>query len=532
MKAPPREVALPTLFAAVGALALYVGGVRGPDYPAQFLRGELWERAGFGVWNFTWYGGHATPSYSLLVPALSAVLGADVVTAVASVLSVYVATRLIEGLATGVGPTARLLAGSAFAVGALVNVVVGRTAFAAGLLVMLLAFWAWLEGRLAVAVGAALVGPLLSPVVGAFGAVLAAAVGIDALLDRRRDTVREAIAVLAGLLAPLLLMTLLFRDGGRFPYRGGHLVLGLVLMAFTAAAYRNRVVQLAAGMAALSSIVLFLAPNPMGGNFTRFSQYLVVPVAVLAVARAPRRWLVPAGLVAAVGVGWTGEHGLVAWRQWSGDPSDAAGFHQPLIDEVQRRNADGAPTGRVEIPFSDHHWEAYYVATEVPYARGWERQADLGRNDELYDPDLTDAEYRAWVDTNAVRWIAVPDITLDEGGQPEGALIAAGLDWLTPVWSNDDWDLYEVADYVPIVDAPAEFVSQDVETVVLRTEVADDVTVRYWYSADLRIDGGACLAPIDDSGWMTVRLPAAGEYTISAPPSALLPGASTDTCAP
>ena len=40
---------------------------------------------------------------------------------------------------------------------------------------------------------------------------------------------------------------------------------------------------------------------------------------------------------------------------------------------------------RVEIPFTDTHWEAYRVASEFPLARGWERQLDRDDNGLFYD---------------------------------------------------------------------------------------------------------------------------------------------------
>ena len=91
--------------------------------------------------------------------------------------------------------------------------------------------------------------------------------------------------------------------------------------------------------------------------------------------------------------------------------------------------------------------------------------------------------------------IALPDVTLDDGGRPEGQLPgrAASLDWLEPVWHDAHWQLFEVHDYAPIVDAPATLVSQDVDQIVIETPRAAVVTIRYEYSDDLSINDGACL---------------------------------------
>ena len=58
--------------------------------------------------------------------------------------------------------------------------------------------------------------------------------------------------------------------------------------------------------------------------------------------------------------------------------------------------ARGGGPFRVEIPFTDNHWESRWVAPHVPLARGWERQLDRERNALFYDGrPLTPARYRA-----------------------------------------------------------------------------------------------------------------------------------------
>ena len=527
MRAPPRRVAVPTALAAAGALTVAAAGVRGPDYPAHALRGELWRRSGIGVWNFTWYGGHATPTYSVIGPAVVAAVGAVAVCVVAAVAATGLAAHLIDALAADMPPPARLLAASAFAAGSVVNVVVGRVGFAAGLALLLAALVAWHGGRPAASVAIAVLVPLTSPVVAAFGAIVMAAVGADAWSRRRHALPGQAVAIVAALSTPLLVMAVQFGGVGHFPYRGNHVAFALVVFTTAAAAHRIRVVTIAAAMAGVAAVVLYAVPNPLGGNFSRFTQYFAVPVLVLGAFRARRVLAAVTAVVAVLAVAWTVDQGVAAARQWSGDPLGESSYHQPLIDELVRRNADGLPIGRVEIPFTDTHWEAHYVAPVVPYARGWERQIDLDRNPELY-AELTAADYRTWLHDNAVRWVAVPDAALDEGGRAEAAVIATRPEWLDPVWSNADWQLFQVAGYTPLVAPPAELVRQDVDTIVVRTPAPGEVIVRYRYDADLTIDGGACLARAGN--WIAARLPAAGVYTIAAPLSAWLPGARGTSC--
>jgi len=530
-------VVAPVAVTVFASAVVAVTGIRGADYPGHLLRAQLWKRAGLGVWNYYWYGGHPTPNYSVLVPPLVAAVGAVTVCAIASIVGTYTFARLLHELAPADTPQlARTLAGMAFAASAIVNVIVGRTTFAVGLAVALLALAAWHSGRVGLAALFAVVTPLASPVAAAFLAIAAAAVGLDAWLGRdggrNRRRFVEAIVVAVLTMAPLGAMSVLYPASGRFPFRGDQLVFSLVLIGVAAALDANRVVRIGLALAAASSLALFVVPNPLGGNFLRFTQFVVIPVAVLG-AGSVRRQLAPVawGLLAA-GTIWSAQYGIVATVNWAGDDSVEASYHEPLVGEILLRNTDSKPVGRVEIPFTDNHWESYFVASEVPYARGWERQLDLDRNPELYDPELTRAEYHDWLHHNGVRWVAVPDVELDEGGRPEAEILESwqSIGWLELVWWNADWRLYEVTDYLPVVDQPARLVAQRPDELVIATREAAVVTLRYGYSDELSISGEACLIPHDHDGWMTAYLPGPGQYHITADPEALIPGVDADTC--
>ena len=82
---------------------------------------------------------------------------------------------------------------------------------------------------------------------------------------------------------------------------------------------------------------------------------------------------------------------------------------------------------RIEIPFTDNHWESRWVAPHVPLARGWERQLDRQRNALFYDDrPITAARYRRWLDDNAVRFVALADAPIDYSAAREAALVRAG----------------------------------------------------------------------------------------------------------
>jgi hypothetical protein len=226
--------------------------------------------------------------------------------------------------------------------------------------------------------------------------------------------------------------------------------------------------------------------------------------------------------------------GVSAAVRWRHDESIDPTYHRPLIAEVRARNLDGGPVGRLEIPFTATHWESVFVAPEVPYARGWERQVDMVRNAVLYDEALTLDQYHRWLLDNAVRWIAVPDVRLDASALAEADLIesehhGSGIPWLRAVWRNAHWRLYEVLDAAPIVDPPAVLVEQGPDRLVVRTDRRASVTVRYRFTPYVLASGGACLRASAD-GWIIADLPASGEYVFDVDPAASWRAAADGRC--
>jgi hypothetical protein len=562
--APHRDVILAVLVVVAGSLAVVATGVRGADYPAQHLRAELWRQARFTVWNNYWYAGHPIINYSVITPALTGMFGPLAVCIVASVVATACFTDMLRAALPGLSTT---WGGVTCALATVVNIVVGRAAFAVGLACALVAVWLWQRGRFAAAVVAAFVTPLASPVAASFLAIGAASVVLDALRPRIGTTIiipltlraqlrtaRPALAIGAAATSPLLLMSAVVgSEGGTFPFRGGHFVFSLAMLAVTWFVVSHRMVRIGLAITATASAVLFVIPTPLGGNFVRLAQFIAVPLAVAGVARVGRsaphavRWLVVAGAFA--GAVWTLQHAAVAAMDWAGDASTDRSFHQPLVDEVRARNADGLPLGRLEIPFTANHWESYFVADQVPYIRGWERQMDLSRNAVLYDPALSAEQLHDWALLNGVRWIAVPDAPLDRGGQPEVDVLdqvgdgAGSVDWIDLVWQNQQWRLYEVLDYRPIVDEPAMLVSQTPDEIIVSAPEPTTVIVRYRYQRGMTIslDGsqdddlagagdGACLLETSE-GWISARLPVRGTYAIRLGTGSLVPGnTSTADC--
>lgn len=515
--APPadrsaRDVWQPCATTLVVVVLLAVTGIRGADYPAHLFRAALWSESGPSLWNFHWYGGHPTPTYGILSPPVVALLGAFTTASVAAVVSTHCFARLTTAHTPG---RTTALANHVFAVLVGTNVVIGRVAFSIGLACALVAVLAWSSRLLVTAVGAAGIASMASPVAGVLLALVAAAVLVD---PTRRDHSRRvdrpiALAVVAASLAPIVVANVLFEVPGTFPFRGGHFVVSMSVLGAAARWSRCTIVRVAAVLVGVVSSTVFVVPNALGGNIVRLAQIVGVPLLVVALGDHARRHRLGLGLTAVLGVGWSLSPAVVATAASLGDPSSDAAYHTPLIEEVRRRNGDGLPVGRLEIPFTRGHWESYHVAAEVPYARGWERQADIERNPELYDPMLDEAQYRRWLRDHAVRWIAVPDVAVDHSGLRERDIVRAGGSWRRLVWRDAHWELFEVLAYTPIVDPPATLVEQAGDRVVLRVDRAATVTVRFVYDPHLSISSGACARATAD-GWIEAILPQAGDYEL------------------
>ena len=520
----------PTIALVLGA-AVALSGARGTDWPGHIFRIELFRQAGMTLWNGQWYSGHYTLGYSVIFPPLATWFGPMVIGIASSVIAAAAFADLLQRRFGTVGA----MAACWFAVGTAVNLAVGRLPFALGLAFGLVALTAYERRWLVVAVVAAPLTSLASPVAGAFLAIGLGGIVVDAWLRRRNGEhvwIKVPITMAVLTITPIAATSALFPDPGVFPFRGAGFIgvmascVGLVIVLPAS----ERVLRLSAGLAAAAAVPLFLVANPLGGNMTRMVVFFVLPILAAAMWRSRRQLVIAAGIPLAV---WMVLPGAAAAGHLD-DPAADAEYHQPVIDVVTE--AGGQP-GRVEIPFTAGHWEVAHIASQVPIARGWERQIDMDRNADLYDEELTAAQYRQWVDDHAVRWIALPDVDLDEGGEAEAALLERGVPWLRLVRTTEHWRIWEVIDATPIVDPPARLVSETPDEIVIVADAAGTVLVRAWYmpywSADSDSEGdeGACVMSSDD-GLLEVVVAAPGvvhlrpEFSLDP----LLTAESADAC--
>ena len=494
--------------AALAALAA-AAGWRGADVPNYLFRIELFRRAGFTIWSSAWYGGHHTPGYSVLLAPLAAAVGPVFVGAASAVVAAVCFDRLLRRLPE-VEPRRATAASVLFAAGTVVNLAVGRLAFALGLALGLAALAVGRRTAMAqvATVGLSVATALASPVAGCFLALAWMAMAITS--RRSRPLLWAACA-----LAPVGMLAVLFPEGGRFPFGLGALavIVAVCVAAWVLLPRSWSAVRTGAVLYAAAALATFAVPNALGANITRLGMFVALPLLVAAPLRRPRG--VPAAAMVVLGL-------LFAWWQWSPaidamtrssrDASTEASFYAPLLAYL--RQAD-PPAERIEIPFTRRHYEAVHVAPEVPLARGWQRQLDMKLNPLFYEPGGLDAdEYHQWLHDTGVDYVALPDAELDASAEAEVALLRRGQAGLQLVWEGDDWKVWRVVGSPGLVDGPAELVEQTSDTLTLRAWSAGTVLVRVRPSPWWTVDGSGCVAERPDDEWVRVEVERPGPLVL------------------
>ncbi|MEU1886051.1 hypothetical protein ABZ491_11290 [Micromonospora rifamycinica] len=542
----------------------------GSDLSAQVARADFFAAHGFALVDLRWYAGIQPFGYSLVSPPLMATLGVRPTGALALVGSAAVFAALL--VRTGVP---RPLLGSLVGVLTITgNLVSGRVTYALGVafgLVALLALtlsttdapagtppadrsaprtarpggrwtaarpggprpgrvrrWAVGPGRRRVRVVLVAVGALAasatSPVAGLFVGLAGAAL----LVDRRYA---DGLLLGGAAAVPLAVTGLLFGEGGWMNISRTDTLRSVTVSLLVAALVAYRPVRVAALLSAAGVLAAALVHTPVGLNATRLVTMFALPV--LAAAARPPGWLTTR--LPRRRAGWTGAVALatllavVCWwlppvvaadLRSADDPTADRSYFAPLAAELGRRGL----TGRVEVPPTRNYWEAAQLG-EVPLARGWLRQVDIGRNPLFFTTvpgaagtgvPLTADSYRAWLDEYAVQYVAVPDAPLSWVGRAEAELVDAGLPYLTRVWSDRHWRLYAVTDPTPLVAAPGVLVRQDAATLTVRTPAAARILIRIHHTPWLTVPPPATLT--SRGPWTLLTTPTAGTWTLTSAP--------------
>jgi hypothetical protein len=173
-----------------------------------------------------------------------------------------------------------------------------------------------------------------------------------------------------------------------------------------------------------------------------------------------------------------------------GDPLSRTATYQGLLGFLAAHDADD---GRVEVPFTRSHWEAAYVSSRYPLARGWETQLDAGYDKLFFHRPLPAATYHAWLRSLAVRYVAIAMAPPDPSSRAEVSLVLGGLPFLRPAYADRYWRVFAVADPEPLASPPATMTALGPESFTLRFAGRGTSVVRVRYSPYWRPTAG-CLA--------------------------------------
>jgi hypothetical protein len=462
-------------------------GFRGGDFPAQDYRAWVFKTHGFLIWDVNWYGGHADLGYSVLAPVVGAVLGTVPTIALACVLSTILFGRLV-GRSSSLACVISRLWFAVFVVG---DLIIGRAPFACSVTFALATVLMVRQDERRLALASATITSLFSPLGALFLLLVAAAwspsIGMRRTLPFGGALVGLGVAALLG-------------DGGRFPFPWTAFVgqLAIVVIGLVVTPRHERNVRRALLIYGVCCVGLFVVPNPVGGNMARFAGIVIGPAAAFFLLRNSR--MRGFALVALPLFAFQLQPIVTAVASAAGDLSTKPFYYQGMTRFLA---AHQKVPGKVEIPFTKEHWEATYVAEKVPLARGWDRQVDLARNAVLYSP-LSQETYDKWLHDNAVRYVALPDAALDEGGEAEAAVLRQRPAWLKQVYADQHWTIWQVDDPTPLATGAGVMTQLTHNGFTVVGAHPGVTTVRLRWSPSWHVTRGpACVAEAP-GGWTTV----------------------------
>jgi hypothetical protein len=509
----------PALLAAAVAFATIAAGFHGTDVAAQVYRVVQVRLHGLTLWDIGWYGGNYPLGYSVVYPLTGALIGVELTAVLSAGVAAFAFDRLVVDHFGR-----RPLASWYFAISVVVEVGVGQFSFLLGEAFGLLAVLAAGRSRWRLATILAALAGLSSPVDGVF---VALAMGSWALASwttssRRRRSQLIAIGALA--IGPVGIVGLIFSGTGPFPYSFPRLLGVLVLgaLAATGVVKTTRPVRLGAILYALAAIAVFVIPNPLGDNASRLGLDVGVPLLICFVG-FERRWR--AAVLVIPFVLWQWAPGLGAIYGSGNIPANEQSFYQPLLAEMTAQTK-GVPV-RLEIPPTQDHWEAAYVAPYISLARGWERQLDIADNPVFYRPGaLTPTSYHRWLLANGVSWVALPHTPLDYAAKGEARLLASHqVPDLRLAWHTAQWQLWKVTDSPGLVTGPARVTAMTADRLDLQVSKPAALTVRVRYTSYWSVSRGAACVSQTAQGWTGIKVREAGPVALTV---SVLPAAHSD----
>ncbi len=488
MRADPRRL-IPTAVAAVLAIVYVIVSPPSLDLAAHLLRARLFSAEGFGLWSNWWYAGHHVPGYSVLFPPVAAAITPQLAGALAAVGT----AAAFEALAFHHFGRRAFVGTLWFGAATAADLYTGRLTFAFGLLPAVATALAMQRRRPVLAAVLAFLTALASPVAALFAALAGAAYGAGFYVaSRDRIALLSGAATVVAALLPVLALAVAFPEGGSEPFIFSTLwplliIAGVMLITLD---HDEHVLRVGMVLYALGCLASFAVVTPVGSNIARLGALVAGPLAALLYWRR-RMALLAVLALPLIYLEWQAPLRDVSTA--TGDPSASTAYWDPLLSFLARQPG---PPFRVEIPFTQFHWEAYKVAPRFPLARGWERQLDIKYNRLFYSGPLTPARYEAWLHSLAVRFVAVSDAPLDYSAIKEQALIDRGLPYLRLAMRSRHWRVYEVDGATPIVSGPARLTAVGPNSLSLVAAAPGQVFVRVRFTPYWALGKGrGCVAP-------------------------------------
>jgi hypothetical protein len=271
----------------------------------------------------------------------------------------------------------------------------------------------------------------------------------------------------------------------------------------------QRVLRIGSALYALALIASYAIPTAVGGNADRLGALCAGPLAACALGGAPLRSLRGRALVVLVAplLYWQANAPVADFAAALGDPAVRSSYYAPLLGELRALGIgyDARPA-RIEVVPSVDHWEARWVAPHVMIARGWERQLDRYRNGLFYrSAPPGAAAYGAWLQRNAISYVALPDAPLDYSAHGEARLLRTGaVPGLRPIWRSRHWRLYAVRDASALSTPPSVLERLTRGSFDLRAPRAGSYTVRARFTPFWSLAGGHGCVARGPEGWTQV----------------------------
>lgn len=482
-----------------------------PDLAGQVYRMHLFALDGFSLWDNNWYGGHYLLGYSLLFPPLAALLGLRLLGAIAVVASTLIFAQLAS---MRFGP--RWAAATAlFAVGAVGDLYIGRITFALGVSFGLGAVLTaarkqrWMTPLLSLACAAA------SPVAGLFLALAGAA----DLITNRAFVRAAALAVPS--LALISALAVLFPEGGQETFAFSSLLAagGLSALVMLLLPPRERLLRTGLALYLLALALAYLVPSPMGSNAVRLGvlftpAILVGSVGFKELSRSTRAARLALGMLCLGLVSWQLDGPVTQSVEASTDPSTHLTYYQPAIRFLDAQSESGPL--RIEVPFTQSHWDATILAQHFALARGWDRQLDIRYDGLFYRPHLSVSAYHAWLLQTGARFVALSDAPMDFSSRQEAALIRSGLPYLHQVFTAPHWRIYAVQGALPLAQGPGRLIAIKPAGFTLRAAVPGSFLVRIHYTPYWHVASGNARISEDQAGWTRLSTNRPGTIAVQA----------------